>query len=392
MNASLWIQNVTLSWLVYDITSSGAMLGTLNLVRSIATIGLAPIAGVAIDRLPYKKMLYAVAVWLMVITAGMAVVEYLHPDIVWTLFVFSLLGGIGLAFSMPLRQTVIFAIVPRQQTPSAVALMQTGWAVMRSIGPAIGGFLLIWFGPAGNFVVQALGYALVALTVMKLSIPKEQADVARKRQTGSIREGFTYVAQHPTTRVMLLMSYILPLFIIPNFNALTPIYAKDVYGGGADTLGILLSSIGVGGILGGFVTTSLGNQERRGLVQLAALFMLSLSLIGFALTSNFWLACGLLAMAGFFEMVYLTTNMTLLQLSIPDEVRGRVTGIVTLRSGLMPIGAFIAGVGADFVGPQIMTVMLSGIAGVIAILIFFFSPIVRNYRMSEGMAESEAMA
>ena len=322
MNAAHWVQNVTLSWLVYDMTSSGAMLGTLNLVRSIATIGLAPVAGVAIDRQPYRRLLYAVSGWLFIISFIMGIVLLGNPTTVWPLFLFSLLGGIGLAFSMPLRQTVIFALVPRSEAPSAVALMQTGWALMRSIGPAIGGFLILWFGPAGNFFVQAGAYGLVMLTILKLNLPKDRNDTTKAKQSGSFSQGFTYIARHPTTRAFLLMSWVLPLFVIPNFNALPPIYAKDVFEGGPDTLGILLSAVGLGGIAGGFVTASLGNQERRGLVQLASLLLLSISLIAFALTTILWVAFALLALAGFFEMIYLTTNMTLLQLSIPDEVRG----------------------------------------------------------------------
>ena len=391
-NAAQWIQNVTLSWLVYDMTSSGAMLGTLNLVRSVATIGLAPIAGVAIDRLPHRRLLYATSLWLFAISFGFGIVLLGNPTVVWPLFFFSFLGGIGMAVSMPLRQTVVFSIVPRSQAPSAVALMQTGWAVMRSLGPAIGGFLILWFGPAGNFFVQAGAYALVAVTIMKLNLPKDSPDVARTKAKGSFQEGWTYIAQHPTTRAFLLMSWVLPLFVIPNFNALPPIYAKDVYAGGPDTLGVLLSAVGVGGIAGGFVTASLGKQERRGLLQLASLLLLSLSLIAFAFTTELWVALVWMALAGFFEMIYLTTNMTLLQLSIPDAVRGRVTGIVSLRSGLMPVGAFIAGVGADIVGPRAMTVLLAGIAGTIAVIVFFASPTIRDYRMSEAMEDPESGA
>ena len=86
------------------------------------------------------------------------------------------------------------------------------------------------------------------------------------------------------------MSWILPLFIIPNFNALPPIYAKDIFAGGPDTLGTLLSAVGIGGIAGGFVTASLGQLDRRGLLQLASLLLLSLSLIAFAVSTELWMA------------------------------------------------------------------------------------------------------
>jgi len=386
-NAGQWIQQVTLSWLIYDLTSSGAMLGTLNLVRSLATIGLAPIAGVAIDRFSQRKLLYGAAFWLCAISFGFGVALLGNPQVVWPLFLFSFLGGIGQAVSMPLRQTVVFSVLPRALAPTGVALVQTGWAVMRSLGPAIGGFLILWFGPAGNFFVQALAYALVAVTVFKLTLPNEEATLAKAKASGSFREGWNYVLSQPTTRAFIFMSWVLPLFIIPNFSALPPIYAKDIFAGGPDTLGVLLSAVGIGGIVGGFVTAALGKQERRGVLQLVALLLLSLSLLAFALSTTLWAACICMVLAGFFEMIYLTTNMTLIQLSIPDALRGRVTGIVSLRSGLMPVGAFIAGVGADFYGPRIMTIVLSGIAGVIAIVAFFGSSIIREYRLSENLTE-----
>ena len=153
---------------------------------------------------------------------------------------------------------------------------------------------------------------------------------------------------------------------------------------------MLLSAVGIGGILGGFVTASLGQLDRRGLLQLGALLLLSLSLIGFALSSALWVALLCMALAGFFEMIYLTTNQTLLQLSIPDELRGRVTGIVSLSTGLMPVGAFIAGVGADLVGPRTMTVILAGIAGLIAVIVFFASSTIREYRLSQALAHDGA--
>jgi MFS family permease len=388
-NAAQWIQSVTLSWLVYDITSSGTLLGTLNLVRSIATVGLAPIAGVAIDRLSRRKLLYVTSTWLFAISFGFGLVLVGNPTIVWPLFLFSFLGGIGQAISLPLRQTVVFSVAPRPMMPSAVALVQTGWAIMRSIGPAIGGFLILWVGAAGNFFVQAGAYALVTFTILKLHLPYEKRDITQAKSQDSFREGWNFITSNPTTRTFFLISLLLPLFIIPNFGTLPPIYAKDIFGGGPDTLGLLLSAIGVGGIVGGFVTASLDKLDRRGVLQQAMLIMLSLSLIAFALSTNFWMALGCFVFAGFFEMIYLTTNTTLLQLSIPDQLRGRVMGIVSLRSGLMPVGAFIAGVGADFIGPRTLTIIFASIIAGIAVIAYFASPIIRNHRLSQALEEIE---
>lgn len=393
-NAANWIQQVTLNWLVYEFSASGAMLGTLNLVRSIATVGLAPIAGVAIDRFSQRKLLHASNTWLLAISLGFGLAYLGKPGLVWPLFLFSFLGGIGQAFNTPLQQTVVISIIPKKMASSAISLVQTGWAVMRSIGPAIGGFLLIWFGPAGNFFIQAGAYALVAVTIFKLRLPVQEKVVETINSKVSFKEGWSYVVSHPTTLTFVLLSWVLPIFIIPNFNALPPIYAKDVFKGGPDTLGLLLSAIGIGGIIGGFFATSLGNRrfERRGLLQLGALFLLGLSLIAFAFSQVLWMGLICLSVAGFFEMIYITANMTSLQLSVPDEIRGRVMGIVSLRSGLTPVGAFIAGIGSDLVGPQMVTVILSGTAAVIALVVLIISPTIRNYRMEKALKKARAIS
>ncbi|OGO24398.1 MAG: hypothetical protein A2Z28_01345 [Chloroflexi bacterium RBG_16_51_9] len=178
----------------------------------------------------------------------------------------------------------------------------------------------------------------------------------------------------------------MPLFIIPNYVALPPIYAKDVFHGGPQTLGFLMASVGVGGIAGGVVVASLGRMERRGLLQLVSLFLLSVTLIAFAFSTNLLVALVFLALSGFFEMIYLTTNQTLLQLSIPDDLRGRVTSIVNLNAVLSPLGAFAAGASSDLLGgPRVVTIVLCGIAAVIAVVVFFASPTVRNYRLSHAM-------
>jgi ENTS family enterobactin (siderophore) exporter len=163
-----------------------------------------------------------------------------------------------------------------------------------------------------------------------------------------------------------------------------------VFHGGADVLGILLASIGVGGTIGAFLTASLSRVERRGLIQLFSLFLLSLSLIAFAFSTELWAGLPFLALAGFFEAIFLTTNQTLLQLSIPDNLRGRVTSVIYLTAALSPLGGLAAGFGSDLLGPKMITIILASIAASIAVIVLFASPTIRNYRLSQGMATNDA--
>lgn len=409
-NMAQWIQQVTLGWLVYDLTGSGTALGSINLVRAVAQVGLTPLAGVTIDRTARRPLMLGVQGWLLVLTLALGVTLASGRAEVWFLFVFAFLGGAAQTLDMPLRQTASFELVPRALAPNAVALVWTGWAVMRSLGPALGGALILWFGPAGNFFVQAGAHALIALSIAQIRFPARRATgepagprasaeaaggvapagtAPRRVAPNVFRDlgaGIAYVARRKMTRTFVMMGWILPLFIIPTFSALPPIYAKDVFQGGPDTLGLLMSAVGVGGIAGGFFTASLGHLERRGLVQLGALMGNAIALIAFALSPTLAWALLLLAAAGAFEMVYLTTNQTLLQLSIPDDMRGRVTSIVSLNMALSPIGAFIAGTGADLLGPRAITVLMSSVAAAIAVAVFAGSATVRDYRLSREMA------
>ena len=361
--------------------NSNTILRHLSLDMTLGTIGFAPMAGAVIDKMPRKHLMYYINSWLLGICLLFRIVLWTGIEQVWPLFLFSFFGGFAQAFNMPLRQTSAFVLVPRAQAPSAVAIIQTGWALMRSLGPAIGGVLLVWVGAAGNFIAMAVVYGFITFTIAPLNFPK----ITPKIRTSSYRtqtlEGIRMAFGNSNIRAFLLMGWIAPLFIMPIFSVLPAVYAKDIFARDAQDLGMLLSAVGVGGGgVGGLFTTVFGQMERRGLLLLTALFAMSLSLVGFALVTNIWLALVLFGIAGFFEMIYLTMSQTLLQLSIPDEFRGRITGLSTLNAGLFPVGAVVAGLSTDFIGVQETTILLASIAAILAVIILLCSSTVREFR------------
>jgi predicted MFS family arabinose efflux permease len=361
-------------------TSSGTMLGALNFFRALGTIGFAPMAGAVIDKMPRKHLMYYINSWLTAICLLLGIVLWVGIEQVWPLFLFSFFGGFAQAFNMPLRQTAAFVLVPRDQAPNAVAIIQTGWALMRSLGPAIGGVLLIWVGAAGNFLAMAVVYGFITFTIAPLNFPQPTPKTRKSSYGTQTMEGIRMAFGNPKIRAFLLMGWILPLFIIPIFSVLPAVYAKDIFARGAQDLGMLLSAVGVGGVVGGFFTTVFGQVERRGLLLLTALFAVSVSLVGFAHVTSIWLALVLFGIAGFFEMIYLTMSQTLLQLSIPDEFRGRITGLSTLNAGLFPVGAVVAGLSTDLIGVQETTILLASSAAVLSVIILLCSSTVREFR------------
>jgi MFS family permease len=393
-NLAQWIQQITLSWLIYDLTGSGTMLGSINLVRTVASLCMIPVAGLIVDRLNRRVLITIENSWLFTITLILGLLLFFGHAHIWFLFVFAFLGGMVQTVDMTLRQVLIFDLVPRTRAPNAVALIQTGWSLMRVVGPSVGGFFILWFGAGGNFLIQASMYVLIAITIVQIKFPPQKRINVRTSPLENIREGISYVARERTTRTFMLMGVIMPLLTIPIFSILPPIYAVEVFKDESGRiLGFLMAAVGAGGIIGGVITASLERVEHRGRLQLAALFLLCLALIGFALTSVLPLALFFMALSGFFEMIFLATNQTLLQLSIPNDLRGRVTSVVNLSTVITPLGSLLAGAGSDLLGgPKMITIILASIAAGVAVLVFLFSPTVRNYRMSQGITAVSAEA
>ncbi len=381
--AGQWIQMATLSWLVYDMTGSGTLLGGINAMRSIPMLLLGPLAGVAADRLNRRTLMLTSQLSIFVLAFGFGLDLALGYVAVWHLFAFSFLAGTAQVLNMPVRQTIVFDVVPREAIPNAVALSTAAFNVTRIIGPSAAGFLIAWFGPEGNFFIQSVAYLGVVVSVLMMQFPSGKRDERKQSLGKNLLDGVRYIIKEPTTRLLITIGAIPPLLVMPAFFALLPVFAKDVFHSGPEGLGLLMSSMGVGGLLGALFTASLGGFDRRGLLQLAALFTMSLSLLGLGLSPSLYVALPVLAIGGFCEMVYMTTNQTILQLSVPSEMRGRITSIFMLNMGLMPLGSLVLGIAADVVGaPTAVTV--SGIAVVsLTALVALLSSRLRSLRLSE---------
>ncbi|MDP3062786.1 MAG: MFS transporter [Chloroflexota bacterium] len=382
-SAGQWIQQATLSWVVYDVSGSGTLLGAMGLMRAIPMLLLTPFAGVAADRMDRKALMLISQVGMLLLALGLGIGLVLGRIGVWHLFVFTFLAGIAQAFNQPVRQTIVFDLVPRHAIVNAVAMSTAGFNLTRALGPSVAGFLIAWFGPAGNFFVQSAAYLGVVVSVFLIAFPSGRRVGRGVSVFSNLAEGFRYVARDPTARILVALGIIPPLLIIPTLMSLTPIFAKDIFHSGPTGLGFLLSSVGVGGVAGALFTASLGRFDRRGLLQLGALFGMSLAVLAFAFTRSLSTALPLLVVAGFCEMIYMSTNQAILQLSVPDRMRGRVTSILMLNMALMPVGGVVAGAGADLVGAPFMAASLSGAAIVLGLFITVFVPTVRRLRLSQ---------
>lgn len=394
-SVAMWIQGTTMGWIIYDLTGSGALLGSLSAVRILPTLVLTPLAGMASDRIS-RNLIVAVSQLAMTLFTLVLAFDIAFGWLeVWHLFVFAALGAATQSFNMPARQTMVFDVVPRAVIPNAAALSNLAFSISRTVGSFAGGAMIVAFGAANNFFVQSAAYFSVMITVLMMRLPKRTAP-SRPRDPlwRELTEGYRFAIGDPQARLLFLMVVINPLFLIPLHLGLLPIFAKDVFGGGGNALGITLASIGAGGLVGGFITASLNRIDRRGLAQLIAVLIYSMAQGLFSivagLTGEIWPATAFLFIGGAAEAMYLVTNQTVVQLLAPEHLRGRLTSALQITFILNPLGSLFAGTMADIVGAPAVGAFMSLCAFVLAAGILVFSPRMRNLRLSRLQANTEA--
>ncbi|TAJ20590.1 MAG: MFS transporter [Dehalococcoidia bacterium] len=349
-----WIQQTSLGWLTYDMTGSAFLLGAVNGFRSLPLLVLGPVGGVAADRYDKKKLMLTTQMFMVAISvvfATLIVTGHVH---VWHIFAFTLLSGVGWAFNMPVRQSIVPNLVPREDMMNAMALNSAAFNVTRIVGPTLAGIMIAKMGPGENFFVQSAMYIGVSITIVQLALPKFQTATNRSMR-GGLAEGAKYVWHHPTLRTQMTMALV-PVVIALPYVSLLPIVAKENLGKGAGGFGVLMSAPGIGAVASTLLLATLGDIQRKGLLLMAAIFAFGITLMAFAasvsIVNSYPLAIVLLVVAGACQMVFMTTNQTVMQLTTPDEFRGRVMGIFMLNQGLLPLGSLFGGTLAQFTNAQ----------------------------------------
>lgn len=378
MSAGQWIQQVTLGWLLYDLTGSAVLLGMLNGLRAVPFLIASPIAGVAADRADRRKILLITQYLLATTAFSMGVLVAAGFLKVWHLFVFTLITGVTWAFVDPVRQSLVPALVPKKDLMNAVALNSAAFNLTKVVGPSVGGLLIVAFGASGNFFVQSVAYMAVLVSIYWMVIPPTPTEARRTSAVANLKEGLVYVWSNPAVFALMATALVPRIFAIP-YQTLMPVFQKDVLKIGPEGLGMLLASPGIGAMLAGLMLATLANRIRRqGILLLVSLVSLGVMLNLFSWTTSFHMALLALVAVGGCQVFYMATTNTMLQMIVPDYLRGRVMSIYALDRGLMPVGALMAGVSAHLIGAP-ATVSYMGITVILlAILLAWKAPVVRG--------------
>jgi MFS family permease len=347
------MQSVAQSWLVYRLTGSSLLLGMVGFAGQFPVFLLAPIGGMVADRHNRHRIVIATqtsAMLLAFILSGLTLLRHVQ---VWQIMALAVLQGVVNAFDIPARQAFVVEMVQPEDLINAIGLNSSMVNGARIAGPAIAGVLVSAIGEGWCFFVNAISYiaVIVGLLLMKLE-PR-----ARARYAGSaletIVEGFRFVGRTGPIRALLLLLGLVSVTGMP-FAVLMPIFADQILHSGARGLGLLMGASGVGALAG--TLTLATRREVRGLGRWIAFAAggFGISLILFSFSRSFVLSAALLVPVGFSMMLEMSASNTLIQVMVPDELRGRVMAVYSMMfMGLAPFGALLAGVLARHLGAPV---------------------------------------
>ncbi len=364
-----WMQTVAQSWLVYRMTGSTLLLGTVGFASQIPVFIMAPVGGTVADRNNRQRVVIGTQIASMVLAAILALLTLSGRIQVWQIMVLAAGLGVVNAFDIPARQAFLIDMVGREDLLNAIALNSSMFNGARIIGPAIAGILVASIGEGWCFFANAVSYiaVIIGLLLMRIQHPANLANQASPLE--NILEGFSFVRNTGPVRAILLLLGLVSLVGMP-YAVLMPVFADRILHGGARGLGILMAATGVGALLG--AASLAARVGVKGLGKLIALAAggFGVSLILFSFSNMFWLSTVLLVPVGFTMMVQMASSNTLIQAMIPDQLRGRVMSVYSMMfMGMAPLGAFLAGALANHLGAP-WTVAVGGVASIAAAIWF----------------------
>ena len=338
-----WMQMTAQQWLVYRLTGSPLALGAVMFLASLPVTLFSLFAGVVVDRADKRKFLILVQSAMMLLAFILAALTYARVVQYWHVLGLALLLGLANTFDMPTRQAFNVELVGKEDLMNAIALNASIFNGARLIGPAVAGLLVARVGETLAFALNGLSFLAViaGLTLMRLPAPARRD--GPMTPLADLKEGLGYIAHNRAALALVLVAAVPSIFGFP-YTSLLPVMAGGVLGMQADGYGLLVSSVGLGALIGAVSLASLGSFKRKGLLVTTATFVFAGAVAAFSLSRFTPLSMLALVFAGWGMTTHLATTNTLLQLQLPDALRGRVmSAYLWAVVGMAPAGSLLLG-------------------------------------------------
>ncbi len=372
-----WMQTVAQSWLVYKLTGSGLLLGSVGFASQIPVFLFAPLGGITADRSNRQRVVIATQVASMILALVLAALTLTHRITVKEIFVLAALLGVVNAFDIPGRQAFLVDMVGKEDLMNAIALNSSMFNGARVVGPAVAGVLVARLGEGWCFFANGVSYIAVILGLLMMNVHAPARASVDTSPFEHIIEGFRFVGKTAPIRALLILLGVVSMTGMP-YVVLMPIFADRILhrGGqelasligshdlGAVRLGILMGAAGVGALLGALTLAMRSGVKGLGTWVSVCCAGFGVSLILFAFSTSFWLSVLLLLPVGYFIMLQMASSNTLIQAMVPDALRGRTMAVYSMMfMGLAPVGALLGGALSDRLGAP-WTVAIGGLASV----------------------------
>lgn len=372
-----WIQDVALSWLIHTRMGDPFYLGLRAFASDVPLIAFMLVGGALADRFDRRRILVASNLFQMSMAAALGLLYATGHLGIAAILVIAFFTGLAQSQSAPTYQAMLTTIVPGPQIPKAVAMNSLQFNLSRAVGPVLAGVLLARLGAGACFAANALSFVAVIGAILQVRVASTPSSTAPESLRQSLDAGLRHVAASPSLLVLTLLAAAGSFLAFPLITYL-PVIAGDVLKTGAAGYSLLLSSFGVGAILGALVTAQRGGAPGRGRTLAVAFCLYAASTLGAVLSRRQGIALALLPIAGASLVTAFSTVNSLVQENAPDAMRGRVLSIFGLAfRGGMPVGSLLAGaLVAPFGAPWVIAAFCAVLVAIVGAT-YLRSPVLR---------------
>ncbi len=390
-----WMQIIAQSLLVLQITHNSPLaLGLVALAQSSSFFLFALVGGGVADLVDKRRFLLLTQSLSMLLAFILGVLAITSVVQVWMVVILAFCSGSVLSFDQPTRSSLIPVLVPKQDLMNAISLQSIVFNGSAVIGPALAGITIgalaaagraIGFtgaltGYAGNFFLNGISFLGVLFVLYSIRVPKGAAELAMEKRgpmLDAIRAALGAVRRDPALP-WILSGYGALLFFGPSSSLILPIFAIKILHLTPFELGLLFSASGLGTVLGALIVASLGDFQRKGLLLLVSFFLWTGALVVFALSHALWLSLLALLFFGMSQNGVGATVITLAQLRVPPNMRGRVMSLNTLLvMGVRPLGDFPASGLIALIGGPLTVIICAAIVGSYSLYLLVGRPVIR---------------
>lgn len=369
----VWLHQASLGWFVFEITNSPFLVGVVVATRNVPFVIAGLGGGLAADRFNRRTLLAFMHILISIWALLFSITILFQLAKWWVAAIYAFVNGIMWSFSQPVRQSMVAAVVPKHMLPNAVALQTMAFNINMIMGPSVAGLLITYFGVGASFFLQSLAYLGMSACMWAVQLSEPATVRNLPASIGeNLRSMVQYVMSSQVLIALVLIGLVFPLFVMSTIQ-LMPVFAADVLGVDARGLGILMSAVGVGALVGSLSLASLSNFSRKGSALVTVSILVGIGICVLGTSKGFLFATGILLFIGICNIVGRVLIQTLLQLHTSDLFRGRILALYVMQQGFTTIGTLFAGALAEVldVGTAMIVIGIMTVIVVLLVLAFF---------------------